>query len=50
VSGLCVTAFYITALPIERTITRDQKTREDRAELTSLRALFDKLTRREKQF
>jgi FixJ family two-component response regulator len=34
---------------IERAITRDQKTREDRAELTSLRALFDKLTRREKQ-
>jgi FixJ family two-component response regulator len=34
---------------IERAITRDQKTREDQARLASLRALFDKLTRREKQ-
>jgi len=34
---------------IERAVARDQKTREDRAELTSLRARFDKLTRREKQ-
>ena len=34
---------------IERAVSRDQKTREDRAELTSLRVLFDKLTRREKQ-
>jgi len=34
---------------IERAITRDQKTRDDRTELASLRARFDKLTRREKQ-
>lgn len=34
---------------IERALTRDQKTRDDRAELTGLRGLFDKLTRREKQ-
>lgn len=34
---------------IERAVNRDQKMRRDRAELASLRARFDKLTRREKQ-
>jgi FixJ family two-component response regulator len=34
---------------IERAFTRDQKTREDQAELAGLRVRFGKLTRREKQ-
>jgi FixJ family two-component response regulator len=34
---------------VKRAITRDQKTREDRAELASLKARFDTLTPREKQ-
>jgi FixJ family two-component response regulator len=34
---------------IQRAVVRDQKSREDRAELTSLHARFDTLTPREKQ-